>query len=407
MSEEKVIAAAGSTTRVVFNANNSNAGGGENGENGSGATAGDGTETPEAKAARLLEEKEFEGLSAEEITAKKEEKRIAAEEAKKNELPELNDAQILALMKKQFGDDWDGDIEAAKGKLKKTIPELSAEEKAKAEALHEKRMLDLYVEEGGTAEQFYQLKQIKEADLTVFGVEELKIGLKKKGFDDGEIAEILTERYYQINPDELTQDENETSESFEKRKAAVAKKAAYGKEKFESLGKATKAKAERFFNDLDEAIKAKDLQVKEDEAFTAEVEANSKKLPRKMTLELGKVDNVDLPLVHSDVPDDVIAKVTGIVKDKNQIKQLLFKQDGTLNSEKILDLLVKEEMLSKVARDSLFAGETKATEEFEKRFPYRNAHSVGVGGGASPSRNSGGKTVAGFGNPQRVRAGQS
>jgi len=165
MSDVKEVAAVGSTTRVTFNANNGNNAVADDAGNG-----GDNNETPEAKEARLLEEKEFEGLSAEEIVLKKEEKSKAAEEAKKNEIPELNDAQIKAIMKQQLGDDWDGDINAAKEKLKKTVPELSAEEKAKQEAAHEKRMLDLYVEEGGTAQQFYQLKQIKEAALTLFVV---------------------------------------------------------------------------------------------------------------------------------------------------------------------------------------------------------------------------------------------
>lgn len=399
MSDAKEVVGIGGTTRVTFNANNGNNVVADDAGNG-----GDNNETPEAKEARLLEAKEFEGLSAEEIVAKKEEKLKAAEEAKKNEVPELTDVQIKAILKQQFGEDWDGDIEAAKEKLKKTIPEISEEEKAKQAAAHEKRMLDLYVAEGGTPEQFYQLKQIKEADLTVFGVEELKVNLKAKGFDDTEIAEILTERYYQINPDELIQDEDETNEAFEKRKGMVAKKAAYGKERFENLGKATKAKAQAFFDDLDEIIKSKDLQAKRDEAFTAEVEANSQKLPRKMTLELGKLDNVDLSPVQVDVPDEVIVEVTSILKDKEKRKQLLFKEDGTLNSEKILNLLVREKMLEKAARESLFAGETKATEEFEKRFPIRNAHALGVGGGTSPARNNGSK-VASFGNTQRVKVG--
>ena len=403
MLDAKEVAAVGSTTRVTFNANNGNNVVADTAAGNGGDNNGDDNETPEAKEARLLEAKEFEGLSAEEIVAKKEEKLKAAEEAKKNEVPELNDAQIKAIMKQQLGEDWDGDIEAAKEKLKKTVPEISAEEKAKQEAAHEKRMLDLYVSEGGTPQQFYQLKQIKEADLTVFGVEELKVNLKAKGFDDTEIAEILTERYYQINPDELIQDEDETNEAFEKRKGMVAKKAAYGKERFENLGKATKAKAQAFFDDLDEIIKSKDLQAKRDEAFTAEVEANSQKLPRKMTLELGKLDNVDLSPVQVDVPDEVIVEVTNILKDKEKRKQLLFKDDGTLNSEKLLNLLVREKMLEKAARESLFVGETKATEEFEKRFPIRNAHALGVGGGTSPARNNGSK-VAGFGNTQRVRA---
>ena len=397
MSEVKEVAAVGSTTRVTFNANNGNNAVADDAGNG-----GDNNETPEAKEARLLEEKEFEGLSAEEIVAKKEEKSKAAEEAKKNEIPELNDAQIKAIMKQQLGDDWDGDINAAKEKLKKTAPELYAEEKARQAAAQEKTILALYVEAGGTAQQFYQLKQIKEADLTMFGVEELKLNLKNKGFDETEIAEILTERYYQINPDELTQDENETDEEFEKRKGIVAKKAAYGKEKFENLGKATKAKAEAFFDDLNDIIKSKDLQAKKDEAFTAEVDAISKNLPRKMTLELGKLDNVDLSPVQVDVPDEVITEVTNILKDKEKRKQLLFKEDGTLNSEKLLNLLVREKMLEKAARDSFFVGETKATDEFEKRFPIRNPHAIGVGGGTSPARNNGSK-VAGFGSPQRVK----
>lgn len=328
-------------------------------------------ETPEAKA--IIEAKEL-----------KDNNKLAAEPPKP-----LTDEEIKAEYEKRFP----------------TTPEKTAEEKLADEKLFKKRMLDLFVENGGTAEVFVSAEQIAAADLTEFTKSELTKELKKAGFSDFEIIEFQNERLTQLSDEELQQFPDETKKEFEKRKRE------YDKKQIEGRFANTKAQAVEFFNTLKSALTEQDLQVtkksdaeklqatKESE-FSSNVEEHFNKVERKMTLQLGKVDDTDIAPVEFEVPESIISEAKDVLKDAAKRKQLLYNDDGSLNLGNIAELILKGKMFDSAAKTSYLEGGSREVAKFEKIFPIRNTQAIGVGGGNGANKGVKGKIVS-AGKPQR------
>lgn len=282
-----------------------------------------------------------------------------------------------------------------------TPEEIAAKDKA-----FEKRMLDYYVTTyNGKGEDFYKLKEAATADLTKLSEMELVRELKENGLEPTpeNLNAIKLERYYQLNPEELEQGDEETETEFAARKELIKKKVAYGTAKLNNKGAFIKKNAEGFLNNITEALKDQDLQSQRDADTIAKIEEVSKTLPRKMSIELGKQDDKPLGLVDVDVPESTIAEIVTHLKDPASLKQIYNNEDETYNVERIAELLLKEKMLETVTREGLFEGQTRQVKIFEQTFPYRDAHAVGVGGAPSFSKRNGqpGKIVS-RGEPQVI-----
>ena len=319
-----------------------------------------------------------------------EEEKTALAEAEKqkllNEKPQLTKEEIKALYEREFP----------------TEAQQTEEQKKEAETARKKRMQDLFFANGGepahwaAAEGVLQLE-----DLTELSKNELTIELKAQGFNEAEIAEIQQQRYFQIEIDNLEIGDDETEEEFVAKKEALTKRVKYGTEKLLSRGQTIKKNAEKFFSELEKAVSEQDLQAQQDAQFIAKIDEVSKQLPRKITVQLGKLDNNDLGMVETDVPEAEIAEITAILKDPAQRNQILYTEDGNLNIQRISELLQKEKMLERIARESLLEGQTRQVAIFDKTFGSKNPHAIGVGGSTSTPQGQKGK-VASFGKPQVV-----
>jgi hypothetical protein len=276
------------------------------------------------------------------------------------------------------------------------------EEKAAKEKESEKKMLDLFIENGGTAETFVQLKEILSTDLASLSKSVVISEMKAQGFDDDFINEVLVERYYQINPDELEQGYDENDEDYEARKEKVRKKVTYGNEVLEGKSKKVKENAQSVFDNLRKAISDKESLVSEESKFIAKIDEVSKNLPRKMTLSLGKLNNEDLGSIEVDIPEEEIKALTETFKDPIRREQILYNNEGELNIEAISHLMLKNSILERAARESLLKGRTSQVEALSKVFPYKNPQDMGVGNNNAGSKGSNGK-IAGFGSTQRIK----
>lgn len=279
--------------------------------------------------------------------------------------------------------------------------DLTPEQIKATEAAFEKRMLDAYTEIGGKGEDFYTLKQVASMDLTELSKMELTRELTAKGFSPEQIQAIQVERYYQLNPEEVTQAYEETEEEFQARKDFIKKKVEYGQEKFANRSAHIQKNAQETLDTLKETIAEKELLVKKENEFIAKVDEISKTLPRKLTLELGKLNNEDLGSVQVDIPEADIAAITASLKDPVQRRKILYTEAGELNIETITNLLLRNKVLEVAARESLFEGQTRQVAKFKEVFPNRSAHAVGIGGATSSSAREGksGK-ITGFGKSQ-------
>lgn len=291
--------------------------------------------------------------------------------------------------------------EELKAEFEKRFPTQAAltdEDKQKQADAFEKRMLDLYVEGGGKIEEFALLKQVAAADLTEVSKAELTKELKAMGITDADqIAAIQKERYYQLEQAEIDDIEDETE------KELAQKKLDYGKAKFENKGKQIKENAEDFFNNLKEAVNQKDFFTERESKVSANVDEHFSKLEKKMTLQLGQVDNADIAPVEYEVPQDVIDKARAKLNTTASRKQLLFNQDGSINTANLADLVLKAELFESgtAAKTAYLTGADREVEKFEKIFPYRSASALGTG--TSQQNNGSAGKVAGIGKVQRVR----
>jgi len=318
-----------------------------------------------------------------EITAEKKAENLAAglnEDGSAKVTIELSDEELKAQYEKRFP----------------TQAALTDEEKQKQADAFEKRMLDLYVEGGGKIEEFALLKQVATQDLTELSKSELTKELKAIGItDQAHIDAIQKERYYQLEQAEIDEIEDEEE------KALAQKKFDYGKAKFESKGKILKENAEDFLNNLKEAVNQKDFFTKRENEVSANVDEHFSKLEKKMTLQLGKVDNTDIAPVEYEVPQEVIDKARARLNTTAARKQLLFNQDGSINHTNLVDLVLKAELFESgtAAKTAYLTGADREVEKFEKLFPYRSASALGTG--TSQQNNGSAGKVAGVGKVQK------
>lgn len=316
---------------------------------------------------------------------------------------EMTEEQLKAFFEKQ-GMKYEG-LDKLKEKVNYEVPaqtvELTKEQKEEQAKAEEKRVLDFYIANGGTAESYVAIKNILlSEDLTSLTVTEIKADMKKEGFNDEEIETVLKERYYQIKTEEIVQGDEEEDADFAARKAQIEKKVAYGAKKIANRSSIIKTKAEGFFTGLKDAIKAEDLLKQEEIQLQSNVDEVLAKLPRKLTFELGKSDNIDLPPVQHEIAEESIAKVSALLKDPEKRKQFLFNQDDSLNVAKLAEIMVRNEELERIAKLSLLEGQSRQVKIFKEVFPS-HAQDLGVGGSSAPVKVKTGN-VTQRGKPVRV-----
>lgn len=318
-------------------------------------------------------------------------------EAEKNKLLEMTDEQLAAVLKGK-GIELEGGLEGLKEKLKAPAAQAPApteEEKKKAEAAFEKRMLDHFIDNGGTVENFAALKQIASADLTQLSISAITKEMTEAGFEAEDISAILKERYYQLNPEELVRGEEETEEDFTKRKALTEKKIALGAKKLASKGTFIQKQATDALSVIRQAIEDQDLQKAEEAKISSKADEIASKLPRKMTFELGflddektqKIDPIEYVVQQSDI-DDIVTTF----KDEEKRKQFLYNQDGSLNLDNLMGVMLKNKILESGIKTGYIEGGNRQVAIFEKTFPSRSPQELGVGG-ASGGGNTGRKGV--------------
>lgn len=315
---------------------------------------------------------------------------------------ENNDNKAAEVISKPLSEYTKEEIEARFKELNPERVELTEEQKVAKEKEKDEKRLQLYLKNGGKVEDYVGLKQVLDSDLTELSKAELTRELKALNFDDETIAEMQRERYYQLNPDELEQSDDETDEEFEKRKAKIKAKVEFGSNKLTNRSAHLKDKAKYILDNLDKAIEAEELQKQDEVKFIAKINEVSKTLPRKLNIPLGKLNNEDLGTVDIDVQETSIAEITEQLKDASQRNKILYTEEGDLNVERISTLLLKEKLFDAGTREGFLSGRNDQIEKFKKVFPYRDAKDLGVGGGATPNGGSQ-KKVAGFGASQRVR----
>lgn len=290
-------------------------------------------------------------------------------------------------------------MDEIKAKFAPPAPEATEEEKKKKETDTENKMVAKFIAEGGTIEQYAALKNVLGMDDKELATTTALKELKDAGFSDDEAKEIIASRYYQLDVDGLKRDEdNEDEPTFEKRKAALQKKSTYGQNKLNGRSKMVKTNAETILNNLRKGVEADEAAVTREATFLANVDKSLSSFTRKMEIDLGKENDQQIVPVQFEFTDDHIAAVKAILSDPAKRKQYYLNEDGTIDPEKAVQLVMKIEALTSIGRASFFEGRTRTVKDFQSRFPS-NPHQLGVGGSKSKADPS---KIVKAGNPVRV-----
>lgn len=313
----------------------------------------------------------------------------------------FTDEQRKAFLKELFGDE-NTDVEAIKEKIKPVIALPTDEQKKKDAENKELKLLELFIKKGGKLDQFQEIKTLANADIKELSKKDAIQEYVTAGFSEEEAKEMVKQRYYQVELANIEQDvdNDESDDDFEKRKTALQKKIDFGSKKLETKSSHKIQQAAGILKSLQDAYDSEILLQQSEQKNATNVDALLKDLPRKVTYQLGEVNNqLILPIEH-EVSEESISKVAAILKDPAQRNNIFNNQDGTLNLPKITDVLLKNFEYERSLKNAYLEGSTRQEAEFEKVFPARSAYELGVGGSVNKSINKG--QVASTGKVQKV-----
>jgi len=327
------------------------------------------------------------------IDAKVEDKDNGSKPNEKTEKPQIDESLLKAYLESQ-GIKYEGlDKLKEKANYEPTV-ELTDAQKEEQSKAKEKRLLDLFVSGGGTAENYVAIKAIANSDLAELSNSALKKELKDSGFDEERIKDIIKNRYFQFADEEIEQEEDETEKEYKKRLKE------YGANKLANRSLHTQKQAKEILDGLNKAIESEDLQKQNEAATSAKIVEHFKDMPRKLTFEIGKVDGKDITPVEYEVDETIVKEVESIFKNPKERNKILLNQDGSLNLTKIADVFTRNKYLESAIKAAYHEGGSRQVDEFRKTFGARNANEIGVGGAPNKQINTG--KVAGFGKTQRV-----
>lgn len=333
------------------------------------------------------------GKSAEELEAE----RLALEAA--NNKPVVDEAAMKEYFKAN-NIEWDGDIEGLKNKLKPAAQAPTPEEIEQQKAAHDKRLADLFVQKGGTIDNFVALKQLMAADPTEMSKTVLHKQLMDEGLDEEGAIAVSKQMYLEHDLDNLEQGATELDTDFAARKEKLQKRISSGAKVLANLGLPIIQNAKKTYEGLENELKQIDADEKDEVELSSKIDAHFKTLPREFSVNIGKINDKDVAPIPVKITDEDIAAVSEVLKDKKKWEALVYDDKGQFNFAKVAEILLRNKALETAAGSAYVAGQTKQVEEFGKVFPARSAHAVAPG--KTPNSASNTKTVAKAGSVERV-----
>jgi len=276
---------------------------------------------------------------------------------------EISDEQFLTEIEKRTGSKFEN-FDTVKEKLtyQPPPPAPTDTEKEESNKQLQKRMLEVHLNGGGKIEDFTRLSAIAKADLKELSHNKAVIELKEAGFTDDQAKEIMKERYFQLDDNDIELEEDEDKKAFLKKSKDVFSK------KLDTKASHIQQQAKSYIDSLTKAVQDSDAEKKRMEQHTSNVEDAIKNYQRKQTLELGKVDDTDIPPIEHEVPEDALTEVKELLKDPVKFEQLLFNKEGDVNLDFIIPHLVRSTSYKNAIKHSYLVGGTRQVEHFEAAF---------------------------------------
>lgn len=315
--------------------------------------------------------------------------------ADKKDVSQPADEPTEEQLKKYFeknGIAYDG-LETLKSKLAPAPKEKTEEEKKAEATAKEQRLLAAHMARGGTIEQFTNFQQLAAADPKVLGLTKAQSDLVKEGFTPEQAEHIIKQIHLQYSEEEI-------ADFTPEQKALAEKQAAYGLKKQENRGKYLQNTAKSYLDSLDKEISEQDAEKAKAAEHTSKVEDALKNFSRKQTLQLGEYDGQKLDPVEFNVPDEVIQKVSEILKDPANLQKQLYNEDGSLNLNFLIPNLVASVSRENAVKTAYLTGGDKQVEAFKATFGETKPEL----GGQKKTKRTG--QIVGYGQPEVIRRPQ-
>lgn len=318
--------------------------------------------------------------------------KLAAEEkakatSKQTYPPKIDDAAVKEYLK-GLGIDYTG-AEDLKKKLapKESPAELTEEEKlAKAKA-KEERLFDLHKKRGGTIEQWAELKKLSETDVAILGREKLRLDLKTAGFSPERSDAVIKKMHIELSDEEIADMSDEEQAEIKKERDFAAKKLA-------NRGLFIQKNAKGYFDSLAEEATDIDADTARKQQYASNVEAAFTSYQRKQEIDLGKVDDVQIPPVEFEIPETVLTEAKTFL---TSLESQILNKDGTWNLEALLPHVVNSFSKIHASKTAYLEGETRGATKALANFSSKPPN-LGGNNGAGPGEN--GKIVK-AGKPER------
>lgn len=281
--------------------------------------------------------------------------------------PSLSDDDIRNYFKEK-GIEYDG-VDSLRKKLKPTEESLEQERREKSE--FEQKMVDAFVNGGGTVEQYVALKKLAEQPLPELSSELIKKELLEAGVNEDVLSDILSEQFFQVTDEQL-------EDMDEEGKAAAIKLREYGKKKLENYGSHIQNQSKKILEDLKKHINSVAEAGRSEAQLLSTIDDTFANMPKQLSVELGEINGETVPPLNYEISESDIQDVKSQLSDINQRQKLLYNEDGGLNIAFISQLLLEHKMRDSLVKTALLEGGTRQVNILEKRLPYTSPYDVGL-----------------------------
>lgn len=240
----------------------------------------------------------------------------------------------------------DATLDSLKPKIEKSEDEIKLEERAK-----NKEVLDEYINNGGTVEDFVKIEKLTKYDEIELGFSAIKQQYKEAGYSEQKIEDLLKTRYFQLSDEDIEELDEDEQNEYKISRELYAKEA-------QRLGAQIKNEATFTLNNLHESIKARKIETEIEKSILGELEIFAKNAPKhQLKAPENNTDAFKFEDLTLEYSKEEIDAVVSQLKEKNSREKIFYKQDNQAeNVTFIAELMLKANKTEKAYQEGVLKG---------------------------------------------------
>lgn len=271
-------------------------------------------------------------------------------------------------------------IDQIKERLSYTPPPATPTEEEEKRKLQESenKVVEKFLKGGKTAEEYTNYKQVANADARELAIQSLRLDMAKKEYSESQIEKTIKAITLEVSQEEI-------DEMYEEDKADYLKQKEVAEKMLKDNGELIKKQAQANIDFYKNQITDEESEATKIEQHATNVVGAINGFDKKMSITLGKYDDVDLPPVDFNFSDDVIKNVQSEIVDAVKFENNFLKQDGSLNLEYFVPILAKAKAFEEAVKTGYLQGRHNQVEFYQSTF---GGSKPDLGGGSKPISNA-------------------